>query len=170
MEQRFRIGEIANTHGIRGEVKVYPTTDDVVRFKKLKKCILETKQGEMLLHVESCKFFKQFAILKFKEFNNINEVEQYKHCSLYVEREDAVKCEEDEYYIADLVGCTVYNEDDSELGELVDVIQTGANDVYVVRMESGKELMIPAIKECILSVAITERRVKVHLLKGLLDL
>ena len=170
MEQRFRIGEIANTHGIRGEVKVYPTTDDVARFQKLKKCILETKQGEMLLHVESCKFFKQFAILKFKEFNNINEVEQYKHCSLYVEREDAVKCEEDEYYIADLVGCTVYNEDDSELGDLIDVIQTGANDVYVVRMESGKELMIPAIKECILSVSITERRVKVHLLKGLLDL
>lgn len=170
MEQRFRIGEIANTHGIRGEVKVYPTTDDVARFKKLKKCILETKQGEMLLHVESCKFFKQFAILKFKEFNNINEVEQYKHCSLYVDRENAVKCEEDEYYIADLVGCTVYNEDDSELGDLIDVIQTGANDVYVVRMESGKELMIPAIKECILSVAITERRVKVHLLKGLLDL
>ena len=170
MEQRFRIGEIANTHGIRGEVKVYPTTDDVARFKKLKKCILETKQGEMLLHVESCKFFKQFAILKFKEFNNINEVEQYKHCSLYVEREDAVKCEEDEYYIADLVGCTVYNEDDSELGDLIDVIQTGANDVYVVRMESGKELMIPAIEECILSVSITERRVKVHLLKGLLDL
>ena len=170
MEQRFRIGEIANTHGIRGEVKVYPTTDDVARFKKLKKCILETKQGEMLLHVESCKFFKQFAILKFKEFNNINEVEQYKHCSLYVEREDAVKCEEDEYYIADLVGCTVYNEDDSELGDLIDVIQTGANDVYVVRMESGKELMIPAIKECILSVSIKERRVKVHLLKGLLDL
>lgn len=170
MEQRFRIGEIANTHGIRGEVKVYPTTDDVARFKKLKKCILETKQGEMLLHVENCKFFKQFAILKFKEFNNINEVEQYKHCSLYVEREDAVKCEEDEYYIADLVGCTVYNEDDSELGDLIDVIQTGANDVYVVRMESGKELMIPAIKECILSVSITERRVKVHLLKGLLDL
>lgn len=170
MEQRFRIGEIANTHGIRGEVKVYPTTDDVARFKKLKKCILETKQGEMLLHVESCKFFKQFAILKFKEFNNINEVEQYKHCSLYVDRENAVKCEEDEYYIADLVGCTVYNEDDSELGDLIDVIQTGANDVYVVRMESGKELMIPAIKECILSVSITERRVKVHLLKGLLDL
>ena len=124
----------------------------------------------MILHVESCKFFKQFAILKFKEFNNINEVEQYKHCGLYVEREDAVKCEEDEYYIADLVGCTVYNEDDSELGDLIDVIQTGANDVYVVRMESGKELMIPAIKECILSVSITERRVKVHLLKGLLDL
>lgn len=170
MEQRFRIGEIANTHGIRGEVKVYPTTDDVARFKKLKKCILETKQEEMILHVESCKFFKQFAILKFKEFNNINEVEPYKHCSLYVDREDAVKCEEDEYYIADLVGCTVYNEDDSELGELIDVIQTGANDVYVVRMESGKELMIPAIKECILSVSITERRVKVHLLKGLLDL
>ena len=170
MEQRFRIGEIANTHGIRGEVKVYPTTDDVARFKKLKKCILETKQGEMLLHVESCKFFKQFAILKFKEFNNINEVEQYKHCSLYVEREDAVKCEEDEYYIADLVGCTVYNEDDSELGDLIDVMQTGANDVYVVRMESGKELMIPAIKECILSVSIIERRVQVHLLKGLLDL
>lgn len=170
MEQRFKVGEIANTHGIRGEVKVYPTTDDVKRFKKLKTCTLDTGKGEIELHVESCKFFKQFAILKFKEFNDINEVERYKHCGLYVDREHAVKLQRDEYYIADLIGITVYNEDDTVLGTLKDVIETGANDVYLVKMEDGRELMIPALKECILDVDIENGRMKVHLLKGLLEL
>lgn len=170
MEQRFKVGEIANTHGIRGEVKVYPTTDDVKRFKKLKTCTLDTEKGEIELHVESCKFFKQFAILKFKEFNDINEVERYKHCGLYVDREHAVKLQRDEYYIADLIGITVYNEDDTVLGTLKDVIETGANDVYLVKMEDGRELMIPALKECILDVDIENSRMKVHLLKGLLEL
>lgn len=170
MEQRFKVGEIANTHGIRGEVKVYPTTDDVKRFKKLKTCTLDTEKGEIELHVESCKFFKQFAILKFKEFNDINEVERYKHCGLYVDREHAVKLQRDEYYIADLIGITVYNEDDTVLGTLKDVIETGANDVYLVKMEDGRELMIPALKECILDVDIENGRMKVHLLKGLLEL
>lgn len=170
MEQRFKVGEIANTHGIRGEVKVYPTTDDVKRFKKLKTCTLDTEKGEIELHVESCKFFKQFTILKFKEFNDINEVERYKHCGLYVDREHAVKLQRDEYYIADLIGITVYNEDDTVLGTLKDVIETGANDVYLVKMEDGRELMIPALKECILDVDIENGRMKVHLLKGLLEL
>ena len=170
MEQRFKVGEIANTHGIRGEVKVYPTTDDVKRFKKLKTCTLDTGREEIELHVESCKFFKQFAILKFREFNNINEVEIYKHCGLYVDREHAVKLERDEYYIADLIGITVYNEDDTVLGTLKDVIETGANDVYLVKMEDDRELMIPALKECILEVDIEENRMKVHLMDGLLDL
>lgn len=170
MEQRFKVGEIANTHGLRGEVKVYPTTDDVKRFKKLKTCTLDTGREEIELHVESCKFFKQFAILKFKEFNNINEVEIYKRCGLYVNREQAVKLEKDEYYIADLIGITVYNEDDTVLGILKDVIETGANDVYLIKMENGKELMVPALKECILEVNVEESRMKVHLLEGLLDL
>ncbi|MBO4999120.1 MAG: 16S rRNA processing protein RimM [Lachnospira sp.] len=170
MEQWFKVGEIANTHGIRGEVKVYPTTDDVKRFKKLKTCTLDTGKEKIELHVESCKFFKQFAILKFKEFNDINEVERYKHCGLYVDREHAVKLQRDEYYIADLIGITVYNEDDTVLGTLKDVIETGANDVYLVKMEDGRELMIPALKECILDVDIENGRMKVHLLKGLLEL
>lgn len=170
MEQRFKVGEIANTHGLRGEVKVYPTTDDVKRFKKLKVCTLDTGREEIELHVESCKFFKQFAILKFKEFNDINEVERYKHCGLYVDREHAVELKKDEYYIADLVGVTVYNEDETVLGTLKDVIETGANDVYLVEMEDGRELMIPALKECILDVDIENGRMKVHLLKGLLEL
>lgn len=170
MEQRFKVGEIANTHGLRGEVKVYPTTDDVKRFKKLKECTLDTGREEIELHVESCKFFKQFAILKFKEFNDINEVEKYKHCGLYVNREHAVTLKKDEYYIADLVGITVYNEDETVLGTLKDVIETGANDVYLVEMENGRELMIPALKECILEVDIEKGTMRVHLMDGLLDL
>lgn len=170
MEQRFKVGEIANTHGLRGEVKVYPTTDDVKRFKKLKECTLDTGREEIELHVESCKFFKQFAILKFKEFNDINEVEKYKHCGLYVNREHAVTLKKDEYYIADLVGITVYNEDETVLGTLKDVIETGANDVYLVEMENDRELMIPALKECILEVDIEKGTMRVHLMDGLLDL
>ena len=170
MEQRFKVGEIANTHGIRGEVKVYPTTDDVNRFKKLKHCILDTGKEEILLEVTSCKFFKQFAILKFKEFDSINDVERYKHCGLYVEREHAVKLQKDEYYIADLIGCKVYNEDDTLLGELKEVIETGANDVYLVNTTEGKELLIPALKECILAIDVEKAYIKVHLLDGLLDL
>lgn len=170
METRFKVGEIANTHGIMGEVKVYPTTDDVKRFKKLKKCILDTGKEEILLEVAGCKFFKQFAILKFKGYDSINDVERYKHCGLYVNREDAVKLQKDEYYIADLIGMQVYNEDDTLLGELKDVIETGANDVYLVITPEQKEILIPALKECILNIDIEQATMKVHLLDGLLDL
>ena len=174
MEQRFKVGEIANTHGIRGEVKVFPTTDDIGRFRKLKECILDTGKEELVLHVTGCRFFKQFAILKFKEFNDINEVERYKHCGLFVSREDAVKLNPDEYYIADIIGMQVYDEEETLLGTVQDVIQTGANDVYVIKRQEctdgSNELLIPALKQCILEMNIEEARMKVHLLEGLLDL
>ena len=170
MEQRFKVGEIANTHGIRGEVKVYLTTSDPKRFKKLKKCILSTPKNEMELEVESCKFFKQFVILKFKGWDSINDVEQYKHCGLYVERKDAIRLDKDEYYIADLIGCQVYDEDDVLLGSLTNVLETGANDVYIVENEAKKEILIPALKQCILDVDVERAIIKVHLLDGLLDL
>ncbi len=182
MEQEFKVGEIANTHGIRGEVKVYPTTSDIARFKKLKECILDTGKERMVLHVQSCKFFKQFAILKFKEFDNINEVEKYKHCGLYVERKNAVKLEKDEYYIADLIGMEVFDEENRRMGSLEDVIQTGANDVYVVKLaeeykkalgtdkELPKEVLVPALKQCVLELNIEEATMKLKLLDGLLEL
>lgn len=174
MEQRLKVGEIANTHGIRGEVKVFPTTDDKNRFKKLKECILDTGKEELILHVESCKFFKQFAILKFREFDNINQIERYKHCGLYVTRKHAVKLQKDEYFIADLIGMRVYDEEQHLLGTVSDVIQTGANDVYVVKRtdteETQKELLIPALKQCILEMNVEAGWMKVHLLEGLLDL
>ena len=99
MEDMLQVGVITQTHGVRGEVKVFPTTDDVNRFKKLKQVILDTGKETMPLEIQSVKFFKQFVILKFKGIDNINDIEKYKRCSLYVTREHAVPLEEDEYFI-----------------------------------------------------------------------
>jgi 16S rRNA processing protein RimM len=168
MEEFLQVGVIANTHGIRGEVKVFPTTDDPTRFKKLKQVFLDTGKGYLEMEIEQVKFFKQFVILKFKGYDDINEIEKFKKKSLLVDRAHAVKCKKDEYFIADLIGLSVYTEDGSHLGTLVDVLQTGANDVYTVEMEDKREVLIPAIGECILDVDLDERKMQVHLLKGLL--
>lgn len=170
MEDLLRVGVIAATHGIRGEVKVFPTTDDVNRFKQLKQVILDTGKEKMPLEITGVKFFKQFAILKFKEINNINEVEKYKGKDLYVTRENAVPLEENEFFIVDLIGCKVVTDEGNDLGELVDVIQTGANDVYVVKTEDGKEVLLPYIEQCILNIDIEAKKITAHILPGLLDL
>ena len=171
MEQFLQVGVISSTHGIRGEVKVFPTTDDPNRFKKLKKVILETKKEKLSLEVQGVKFFKQFVIVKFKGIDNINDIEQYKGCSLFVSREDAVALEEDEYFIADLIGMEVYTNENPEelLGTLKDVIETGANEVYLVESKTHGEVLIPAIRQCILSVDVKAQKMQVHLLNGLLD-
>lgn len=169
MEDFLQIGVISSTHGIKGEVKVFPTTDDVNRFKKLKEVYLDTGKERLTLHPESVKFFKQFVILKFKEFNNINEIEQYRNKSLLVDRQNAVKLRKDEYFIADLIGLTVMTDEDEKLGVLKDVLQTGANDVYIVETEEGKEVLLPAIKECVLKVDVEAGEVLVHIMPGLLD-
>lgn len=169
MEKYFRVGVIANTHGIRGEVKVYPTTDDINRFKKLKKCILDTGKEYIDLNVESVKFFKNMVILKFKEYNNINDIECYKEKDILVSRDNAVKLEKGEYYIADILGAKVILEDGSEFGVLEDVMQTGANDVYVVKTLDNKEVLLPKIDECVKKLDIENKIVTVHIMKGLLD-
>ena len=169
MEKYFRVGVIANTHGIRGEVKVYPTTDDINRFKKLKKCILDTGKEYIDLNVESVKFFKNMVILKFKEYNNINDIECYKGKDILVSRDNAVKLEKGEYYIADILGAKVILEDGSECGVLEDVMQTGANDVYVVKTLDNKEVLLPKIDECVKKLDIENKIVTVHIMKGLLD-
>lgn len=170
MEQLLRVGVISNTHGIRGEVKVFPTTDDPNRFKKLKKVILDTGKEQLNLEISSVKFFKNLVILKFKGFDNINDIERYKGCDLLVTRENAVPLEENEYYIVDLIGCTVVTDEGETLGELVDVMTTGANDVYVVETAEGKEVLLPYTAECILNIDIDKKEIKAHILPGLLDL
>jgi len=169
MESRFQVGVISSTHGVRGEVKVFPTTDDVKRFKKLKEVILDTGKEDIILTIEGVKFFKQFAILKFKDYNNINDIEKYKGKSLYVERANAVRLQKDEYFIADLMGCKVVDEDEKPLGVLKDVLETGANDVYIVTSPEGKELLFPAIKECVLKVDVENELIQVRVMPGLLD-
>lgn len=167
MEDRFQIGIISSTHGIGGEVKVYPTTDDVKRFKKLKQVILDTGREELILEIAQVRFFKQMVILKFREFQSINDVERFRGKSLYVTRENAVKLQKDEYFIADMIGMKVVSTEGEELGELADVLQTGANDVYVVQKEGQPELLLPAIKECIRKVDMDKRILTVYLMPGL---
>ena len=169
MEDLLQVGAIAQTHGIRGEVKVFPMTDDVRRFQKLKEIILDTGKEKMTLEIESVKYFKKFVILKFKGFDNINDIERYKGKALYVTRENAVKLGRDEYFIADLIDLEVYDEDEHYLGVLVNVIETGANDVSEVRFEDGRVVLFPAIKQCILNIDMENRKMKVHIMDGLLD-
>lgn len=169
MEQFFQVGVYTNTHGVRGEIKVYPTTDDPKRFRKLKQVILRTPKQEMMLEIESVRFSKQMVLLKFKGIDNINDIERYKGSGLFVPREQAVPLKKDEYFIADLIGITVFTEDGAELGRLSEVLQTGANDVYVV--QTGEwELLLPAIADCVQSVDVEAGRMVVHLMEGLLDL
>ena len=166
MEDLLQVGAITSTHGVRGEVKVFPTTDDNNRFKKLKECFIEYK-GEMLpVKVNGCKFFKNMVILKFEGIDNINDVEKYKKCNLYVDRAHAVKLQKDEYFVTDLIGVEVYKENE-HFGTLTEIIPTGANDVYVIVDRNEKEWLLPAIKECILNVDIENRKMKVKLLKGM---
>ena len=168
MEDMLQVGVITQTHGVRGEVKVFPTTDDVNRFKKLKQVILDTGKETMPLEIQSVKFFKQFVILKFKGIDNINDIEKYKRCSLYVTREHAVALEEDEYFIADMIGMEVCTEDGNIFGTLKDVIETGANDVYVIENAEHGEVLVPAIKECIRCVDIEKGQMMIHLMDGLI--
>ena len=168
MEQYLQVGIISSTHGVHGEVKVFPTTDDVKRFKKLKDVLLFLPNGGQLpLEIEQVKFFKQFVILKFKDYDSINDIEKYRGLSLYVTRENAVKLEKDEYFIADLIGLCVLDESGEKIGELKDVMETGANDVYVITRTNGSELLLPAIRECIKEVQVEEGFLRVHVLEGL---
>lgn len=169
MEQMLRVGVITSTHGVRGEVKVFPTTDDAKRFKTLKKVILDGREP-LELSIEQVKFFKNMVILKFKGYDNINDVETWRQRDLLITRDQAVELKEDEYFITDLIGLTVVNEEEAVFGRVKDVMETGANDVYVVELTGGKELLLPAIKDCILNVDLEGGRMKVHVLDGLMDL
>lgn len=170
MEDMLRVGVIASTHGVKGEVKVFPTTDDAARFKQSKEVLLDTGKERLPLTIEHVKFFKNMVILKFKGYDSINDIEKYKSKDLLIFRENAVELGPDEYFITDLIGLEVMTDQGETLGVMKDVLETGANDVYVVELESGKELLVPAIGECILDVNLEERTMKIHLLEGLLEL
>ena len=167
MEDLLQVGVITTTHGIRGEVKVYPTTDDAHRFDYLESVLLDTGKELCELEIQRVKYFKQFVILKFRDVDNINDIEPYKGKSLYVTRDFAVPLEENEYYIADLIDMDVFLEDGSLFGTLKDVMETGANDVYVIHTTDKKEVLVPAIKDCVKEVDVEQNKMIIHLLKGL---
>ncbi|MBQ0000516.1 MAG: 16S rRNA processing protein RimM [Clostridiales bacterium] len=169
MEDLLKVGVITTTHGVRGEVKVFPTTNDAERFLDLDYVLLDTGRELRRLDIENVKFFKNLAILKFEGVDNINDIEMYKGRDLWIPREEGQELGEDEYYIADLIGMKVLLEDGSVFGVLKDVMETGANDVYIVKTNDGKEVLLPAIGDCILDVNLEENCMTVHIMKGLLE-
>ncbi len=168
MISELQVGVITQTHGIRGEVKVFPTTDDASRFKKLKEVIMDNGKERLNMEIEGVKFFKQYAIIKFKGYDSINDIEKYKNAKLFVTRDKAVRLKKDEYFIADLVEMEVVTEDGGHFGIMKDVMVTGANDVYVVEREDGAEVLLPAIKECVKSIDMEQGKITVHIMDGLI--
>ncbi|MCL2052526.1 MAG: ribosome maturation factor RimM [Lachnospiraceae bacterium] len=169
MDNRLRVGVIASPHGLKGEVKVFPTTDNASRFKKLKAVMMDNGSEFVKLAITGLKFSGKFVVLKFSGFERIEDAQKCKGFGLWIDREDAVKLAKNEFFIADLIGMQVIDEDSKELGEIKDVIQTGANDVYVVKQKEGKDLLFPAIKECILDINAEKRIIRVHVMEGLLE-
>lgn len=153
MKEYFRVGQIVNTHGIKGEVKVIPYTDDVNNFKRYKKVLV----GEEWINIQGVKFQKDRVILKLEGIDTMNDAEMYKQKYLKVLREDEPELPEDTYYISDLIGCTVYDTEGKDLGEIYDVIQTKNNDVYWI--EKPKQLLIPVLEDIVLDVDIDEKKV-----------
>ncbi len=172
MNDYMEIGKLVNTHGIKGEVKVIPTTDDVKRFELLKTIFIETKAGLVEFPITSVRYMKNFVLLKLENIDDMTEAEKYKTCLLKIPKEDALPLEENEYYVGDLYNMNVVTEEGEELGEIVEVLFTGSNDVYIIRKKGeakAKDLLIPAIKECILDVDVKANKMTVHLLEGLRD-
>lgn len=168
MIQYLKIGQIINTHGVKGEVKVYPLTDDIKRFGKLKNVLMKSGEEFIEIKVEGVKYFKNLVIIKLATINNMNEAEKYKNQYIFVDRKNAVKLEKDAYFIADLIGLEIYTEDGEKLGKLASVFTTGSNDVYEVKQENGKIVLLPAIKDVIKVVDIENGKMIINLLEGLL--
>lgn len=170
MNTMFSIGRIVNTHGVRGELKVMPTTDEPKRFEKLKSVFVERKTMESY-EIQSVRYHKDFVLLKLKGIEDMNAAELLKGSVLKIDRKDSLPLKKDEYYISDLFGLKVFTEEERYLGELIDIIETGSNDVYVVKKEDReKDLLLPAIKQVIKNVDIEEQKMIVHLLEGLEEL
>jgi 16S rRNA processing protein RimM len=163
----FNIGKIINTHGLKGEIKIYPLTDEPERFGLLKEIrVFDSYEKEAIYEIERFRIQKNIVILKLKTIDSIDDAEKLKNHTIKILREEALELSEDEYYIEDLHGLSVY-ENGNFLGEIKNIIQTAANDVYVVGRVSKKDLLLPAIKSFILKVDLEAKRIEVSVPKGL---
>lgn len=170
MQSEFQVGAIASVHGIKGEVKVFPTTDEPGKFKKLKSVLLKSSKEEREIKLQSVRFFKNMVIVKFEGIESPEEAQKYKGATLWITRKQAVPLKKDEYYQADLIGLSVITEEGEELGTLTDVLETGANDVYEITLQNNSKVLFPAIKDCVKDVDLEAGRMTVHVMEGLLDL
>ncbi len=169
MTSELEIGQIVNTFGIKGEVKVKPFTDDIKRFDKLKKINIEQKNNKKEYEIENIKYHKDMVILKLKGIDQIEQAELLRNSYLKINRNEEEPLEENTYYIVDLLGLSVYTEEGILLGILDDIYNTGSNDIYVVKDELGKQTLLPAIQDVIKKIDIENQKIIVHLMKGLLD-
>ena len=168
MDDLLRVGVISSTHGVRGEVKVYPTTDNPERFKALAEVLVDIGGKTEPLAIENVHFFKNMVILKLEGIDDMDTAAKYKGRDLWVTRENAVPLEEGEFFICDVIGSTVFEEDGKEFGTLKDVLQTGANDVFVVTMKDGREALLPCIDDCIREIDVEGKRIVAYIMPGLI--
>ena len=168
MTKYLEIGQIVNTFGIKGMVKVKPFTDNIKRFDKLKKVYIENKNGRKEYEIEELKYHKEMVLIKFKGIETPEDANLLRESYLMVNRADEEPLEEGTYYIVDMIGLEVETEEGEKLGNLVDIFNTGSNDIYVVKNELGKQILLPAIKDVIKKIDMEKRKITVHLIPGLM--
>ncbi len=168
MEGYLEIGQIVNTNGLKGFLKVKPLTDDITRFEKLKTIYIQKAKELIEFKIQEVKYNKQSVLLKLEGIDDITEAEKYKNFYIKISKENAVELEKNSYFIVDIIGCQVYTDENEYLGNVVDVFQTGSNDVYTLKNSEGKEILIPAIKEVIKNVDIKNKKIVIHLMDGLI--
>ena len=166
--KNLEIGQIVNTFGIKGVVKVNPWVNDVTRFDDLKKVYIKIRKEQKELEIEEVKYHKNQVLLKFKGIETIEQAEILRNAILEIDRKDAIPLEEGEYFIADLLESEVYTDEGEKLGILEDIFNTGSNDIYVVKNELGKSILLPRIKEVFKEIDVENKKIIVHLIEGLI--
>lgn len=169
MEKYLEIGQIVNTFGIKGQVKIVPFTDDITRYDELKEIYVEKKNELKLFQIEQVNYKKNMVILKLKGIETVEEAEKLRNCYLKIDRKDAKKLPKDTYFIIDLLGLDVYTDEGKLLGKVDDIYNAGSSDIYVVKDELGKQILLPAIKDVLKEVDLENQKIIVHLIKGLVD-
>lgn len=167
MTKYLEIGQIVNTFGIKGMVKVMPFTENIERFSKMKTVYVKNKKENKKYEIEEVKYHKNMVLIKFKGIENPEQADLLRQCYLLVDREDEEPLEEGTYYIVDMIGLEVYTEEGELLGILEDIFNTGSNDIYVVKNELGKQILLPSIPDVIKKIDMPNKKVIVHLLPGL---
>ena len=168
MTKYLEIGQIVNTCGIKGMVKVKPFTDDIKRFDKLETIYIENKSGRKEYEVQEVKYHKNMVLMKLRDINTMEEAELLRQSYLLVDREKEEPLEEGVYYIVDLLGLEVFTDEGQLLGKVDDIFNTGSNDVYVVKDELGKQVLLPGIPEVLKEINLEEGKITVHLIAGLM--
>ena len=166
--KNLSVGQIVNTFGIKGFVKVNPWVNDVTRFDDLKKVYIKIRKEQKELEIEEVKYHKNQVLLKFKGVETVEQAEMLRNAILEIDRKDAIPLEEGEYFIADLLESEVYTDEGEKLGILEDIFNTGSNDIYVVKNELGKSILLPRIKEVFKEIDVENKKIIVHLIEGLI--